>query len=844
MKYLILLCLSWSIAVFPAHAQKGRKSKSAAPAADAIKKYTSKCIAFKGLFPLFQDTATGTTYLQVNQQQLNQEFIYFSHVVDGVSDAGLTRGAYRGSRIFSIRKYFDQLEFLGANTRYYFDPESPLSRAAQANINQPVLSSMKIVAQNDSAFLIKADGIFLSESFQQVKSSPRSSNRKTKRWGLGKLSKTKSRYRQVRNYPANTDVVVDLVYQEAYPARGSSQAITDPRVVSLRVQHSLIEVPDNDFEARLEDPRVGYFTSQITDMTSAEAAPFRDVIHRWDLQKKDPAAELSEPIQPIVWWIENTTPYELRPIIKAGVLRWNEAFEAVGFKNAVVVKEQPDDADWDAGDLRYNVLRWTSSPSPRFGGYGPSFVNPRTGQILGADIMLEYVYLTNRLRAEKLFEADAAASGEWDEASGHRCDHGLHLHHANLAGMAMLQVQENSDAQQSKFLKESIYRLVLHEVGHTLGLTHNFMASTLHSPEELQDEALTLETGLTGSVMEYPAINLPTEKSQKVQFFDVAPGPYDMWAIAYGYAPALADPEAEAQRMKTLLDRSIEPALAYGNDADDMRAPGKGIDPRRMIFDLSNDPVAYAVQRLTMVENTYPGLVDKYTTDESSYQALLNAYRVLSREQLVSLNVISRQLGGVHVNRAAPGQDSTAIPYQPVPAELQKRAMSELRQWAFAPDALQVPTSLYNMLQPQRRGFNHFRRSEDPRVHDRVLGIQKQVLNQLLHPNVLKRMTDSEAYGNTYELEQFMTDLTSAIFSDDLNREVNGFRQNLQVEYVIRLTKVLEMSTYHTAAKSMALFELNRIQSMVKRYPGADLGTKAHRKMIDFLIGQAFDPKP
>ena len=170
-------------------------------------------------------------------------------------------------------------------------------------------------------------------------------------------------------------------------------------------------MPDNDFQPRFDDPRVGFFGQTINDMTSTSATPYRDLINRWHLVKKDPAAELSEPVQPIVYWIENSTPTEFRSTIKEAVESWNLAFEKAGFKNAVVVKMQPDDATWDAGDIRYNVLRWTSSPRPPFGGYGPSFTNPRTGQILGADIMLEWVFVTNRIQQDKLFDVAAMPGG-------------------------------------------------------------------------------------------------------------------------------------------------------------------------------------------------------------------------------------------------------------------------------------------------------------------------------------------------------------------------------------------------------------------------------------------------
>ena len=142
-------------------------------------------------------------------------------------------------------------------------------------------------------------------------------------------------------------------------------------------------MPEEGFVPRPDDPRIGFFMTEVDDLTGVSATPWKDMIHRWRLEKKDPSAAMSEPMKPITWWIENTTPEEFRPIIKEGVEKWNQAFEPLGFTNAVVVKVQPDDAEWDAGDVRYNVLRWTASPSPPFSGYGPSFVNPRTGEILG-----------------------------------------------------------------------------------------------------------------------------------------------------------------------------------------------------------------------------------------------------------------------------------------------------------------------------------------------------------------------------------------------------------------------------------------------------------------------------
>ena len=216
--------------------------------------------------------------------------------------------------------------------------------------------------------------------------------------------KDKTKIKSIRNYPENTNLEVEYVYSSPSVLNGGSEAVTDGRNVSIKVLHSLVAMPDNDFSPRFDDPRVGYFTTEVNDQTSTKSITYRDIINRWNLIKKDPELAISEPLEPITWWIENSTPLEWRETITNAVLQWNFAFEKAGFKNALVVKIQPDDAQWDAGDIRYNVLRWTSSPKPPFGGYGPSFVNPKTGQILGADIMFEYVHFTNRVLYDKIYD--------------------------------------------------------------------------------------------------------------------------------------------------------------------------------------------------------------------------------------------------------------------------------------------------------------------------------------------------------------------------------------------------------------------------------------------------------
>ncbi len=722
-----------ALALAPAAAGCARPSASQTPApkqaAGEKKDSTFKSIAevtkssrkLEGLFTVYQDTVTGALQLVLDESQLGKEYIYFMHTVDGVTEAGHFRGAFRGNNVFTIRRHFDKIEFVEVNSSYYFDPGSALHRAADANISPALLASEKIVARDSAGtVLIKADDLFLQEVFAQVKPSPDPNVKPGTSFALGNLSKDKTTIRAVKNYPLNTDVIVEYVYDNASPLVRGSGAVTDARYVSVVVQHSLIEMPENDFQPRYDDPRVGYFFTRLTDLTSTSATPYRDMIDRWYLKKKNPGAALSEPVDPIVFWIENTTPVEFRDIIREGVLRWNRAFEKAGFTNAVVVKVQPDDADWDAGDIRYNVLRWTSSPNPPFGGYGPNFVNPRTGQVLGADIMLEWVYMTNRVRYEKLYET-AAFGAEPTELIDDRfyCSLGHELHYSTLFGLQALKAYGAGEMEMKQLMRDGLTSLVLHEVGHTLGLNHNMKASQLHTPAEMQDKAMTSRMGLTGSVMDYENINLAKPGEPQGEYYTTTPGPYDLWAIEFGYSEAVADPAAEEARLDAILARSTEPALAFGNDADDMRAPGRAIDPRVMVGDMSSDAIGYMGERIGLVRDIMTGLKDKYATPGASYHELRNAYLILTGQHANAATVISRYIGGVYVDRGMVGQPGATQPFTPVPAAEQRRAMQSpprrlVRSGRVrrAGRALQLPADAASRL----RLLRHDRGSQDPRT--------------------------------------------------------------------------------------------------------------------------------
>ena len=838
MKLSRILLACAAMFVMPAQAQlfkskKKAKTNTQAPtkktnASSTIVEKTKGMIPMPGLFKLYQDTNTGEVFFQINADQLNKEYIHFTYTENGVVEVGHNRGSYRGSRIITFKRRYNQIDVFQNNTNYYFDPKNEVSKAADANISNSILASEKIIASDSQeAFLISADALFLGDKLHDINPGGRGPRKGFK---LGRIAKDKTYYERIKNYPENTDFVVNYGFDNPAP-EGGSESVADNRYVNVLLQHSLIQVPQNNFKPRRDDYRIGYFTEQINDMTATGYTNYKDLIHRWHLEKKNPELAKSEPVEPVVWWIENTTPKYLRPIIKHAALQWNKAFEPLGFINAVQVYEQPDTAKWDAGDIRYNVLRWTSSPNPPFGGYGPSFVNPRTGQILGADIMLEYIFLTNRVRLTDVYEVP----------KGHDfCHAGTVLHEEWNKAQTWAQISQLDSGELTRLLEESLHYLILHEMGHTFGLNHNMKASQLNSPEELLNPELTYKRGLIGSVMDYPAINLPPKKDIKVQYEQVEPGPYDLWAIEYGYSVGFEDEAEEEQRLQQILMKSVMPEHTFGNDADDMRAPGKATDPRVNVGDLSNDAITYSIQQIELAESIMPKLLERYGHDQHSYEALRKSYSLLFGSYSKNGGIISRYIGGVYVERFMPGL-SDKKPYQAVPAAEQRRAMEALAKHIFAPDAFKVPDGLVYYLQTQRRGFNLFPKSELPSIYEAILNTQNSVLAHVLHPTTLDRLNESFFVGNTYTQSEMLRSLSDAIFESDLNGQPNTMRRNLQISYTEQLIGILKAKRgYDGVTKASVMAEIKRIEKWMRTSTQV-YTVKTHRDYIAQLIDMALN---
>ena len=745
----------------------------------------------EGFMNILHETEKDKYYLIIEKNKLNKEFIYFTYILNGPQAVGASGGSLGEGYILEFRMFKDDIGLYKINTKFTYDEPNKITQSKLTNIIEAFMGRFKVVVKEEDRFLISADKLFLSEILTSVTPNIPREYAEYYDLNLGKLDKEKTYIADIRNYPKNTAVEINYGFFNAKPKpSGSVDAVADKRYTFISARHLFVEMPDDKFEPRVADQRVGYFSQKVTDLSTYDTYPARDLMNRWRLVKKNPDAELSEPVEPIVFWVENSTPEEIRPFVVKGIEGWNAAFEEAGFKNAVVAKIQPDDAEWDAGDVQYNVVRWASTPSPRYAGYGPSIANPRTGEIIAADIVQEFNAIKRGYTYRKL----------WGYS-------------------------EDKDP-----LEQWIVSLTMHEVGHTLGLRHNFKSSWIYDADEIHDTSITGKSHI-GSVMDYDPINIAPEGKEQGNYFPHAPGLYDRWAIKFGYTPNLSDSEREE-----ILSQSVLPELIYGTDGDAMGSPGSNIDPRAKRYDLSGDPVKYTSERIDVINSKIKELPSIYLTEGETSTEFRSTFFSLTREKGRFMEGVSRLIGGVYSNRVVNGQEGIT-PFEAVAYDDQKNAMNLISTKLLSNNAFTFDPEILKYLQSEKRAaYSPSRGNEDPQLHDLVLGMQGRVLAHILHPRVMQRLVDSAQYGNTYMPQEVLDDLFNAIFVQ--REEVNTFKMNLQSKYTDGLIDALADDSYDEISKSAIYSSLNEIEKFSSR-PYGDDSYKNHLKFINWKVNKA-----
>ena len=746
----------------------------------------------EGYLKIYSDEDAEAYFLKLDEEDIDKQFLYFAYIMNAPQGSLLTGGLPSDGKVLEFRNFKkDNIGLYQINTSYMNGDDNNIGTSTITNITEAFIENFKPVARTENSVLISVNNFLMSEKIESLSYVPQE-YREYVSVNYGRPDPSKTLIDKVFNNKTNTAVEVTFAYTNKSPNSDaySVAAVTDPRYLSVTGRHIFIKMPDEGYEPRINDHRIGYFVNKSTDLTSYENYPNFALINKWRLVKKDPSAPLSEPVEPIVYWVENTTPEEIVPAVVAGIENWNIAFEEAGFKNAIVAKIQPKDATWDAADYDYNVVRWSSEPDGRLLGIGPSVSNPLTGEIISADIV-------NKLLAVKL---------------GHN--------YRKLYGYT-----EDNDP-----LMQYITNLTLHEVGHTLGLRHNFRGSQLYSPTEIHNKDITGNT-IMSSVMDYDPINVAPEGVKQGIFFSTVPGVYDKWAIKFGYTPNLS-----SEDRKELLLESVKRELTFGTDDEAMSYPGNNIDPRTKRYDMSSDPIAYAADITKIIDKKINELPNIYS-DEETFNNYTDAFYRFFRTKGRFLETVAQQIGGVYINKIASSQkEYTSL--EAVPYEKQKQAMSLLAEKVFANGAMNYDQKILSNLIYERDtkdSLSEDGNNNDPDFHALVLSSQKNILRNILHPNVMKRLINSSLYGNEYMPSEVLEDLNSAIFIS--GEEPDTFKMSLQSSYVDLLLSGFKDGPYDEVSKGEIFNALQDVLDFTRK----NKFKSSHYSFLYFKVNSFFE---
>lgn len=736
------------------------------------------------------------------------------------------------------------------------------------------------------------------------------------------------------------------------------------RLVTIYYSVSLLK-PNPAYKPREADPRVGYFTTFYRDISRLkEETPWVRYVNRWHLEKRDPKLELSPPKEPIVFYVDSTTPIQYRRWVREGILEWNKAFEKVGFYDAVEVRQQDTVTgaymDVDPEDVRYNFVRWTSA---NLGfAIGPSRVNPETGQILDADVVLDDGFIRGWLRSYQQLLPEVAMEGlpaetvAWFE-SNPKWDPRLRLadpaerdvllqsrairHAQQLTGLIrgadergqpgsevpvmalrsgqpLLFAGQDSDGELGmryqqcaailgKSLDVSVMRtaldagildllqpaesgaqpkdetkddkkddkkqppkkkevlldglpewfvgpllkdLVMHEVGHTLGLRHNFKASSIHTLAEMNTPEFKGNKTITGSVMDYTPLNINFQDGpSQGDFNQISIGSYDYWAIEYGYG----------DNPKETLKGVSNPLHAYGTDED-----SAGVDPLIRRFDLGKDSLDYSESTMRLVRFLRGKLLDKVVKDGDPWSKVRDGYQLLLGRHTTALSTAAFWLGGAHTVRDRKGDPGDRVPVVPVSVEQQRRALKLIVENGFRDEAFGLTRELLERMTVEKwsdpGGFGALGQSEAWPIHDRILAVQGTAISLVMNPTTLQRVYDNELRiapgSDALTLPELLNAVTGEVFSElgSLKRgtarepSISSLRRNLQRELLDRLIDLTLPDAGFTAAykpiSNLVVVRLRDIKGSIDnalKTDGIDPYTKAHLTEASLRLDKALN---
>lgn len=823
----------------------------------------------EGLFTFYIDSTDQSVLMEVKPEQLGTIYLWNETRTGGdgfVGEGSLMSNSYP----FCLKRVGKSIMVIEKNLRLVVDSTTPGGmRKLEESMSDGLItqSAIKSLPHDSSkAVLIDAAPLFVrdAENWNYFLNQQA-------RTGLSFDAKA-SFVEAIKSFPLNSEITSRLHYKTNRPQGGD--ALQNPYSFYHLYHYSISTIPESDYVPRLADDRMGHYMTIFYDYRDVKKEiPLVRYINRWHLKKKDPSAALSEPVKPVVYWIENTVPEEYREAIKNGIEYWNQSLEKIGFKYAIQARQMPDTADWDPADIRYSVVRWSVTKNNPYAAIGPHRANPFTGEVIDADININADVIRNTLlqveRRVRPIGFDGMELGNrlpWEMDSVHSLHDLMYGCHAGTTGphVAQLGLQYLYSLPESEFIdKDSLAReylmqfmtfLVAHEVGHTLTFRHNFAASTINPFEMINDPAFAAREGTIGTVMDYPAPNIAGPGKKQGRFYGYSSGPWDDWMIAYTYSDfGTATPEEEWPRLKAIADRAGDPKLRYQTDEDTFANGPKGINPLSNWWDVGADVIEYYNRQIDISQVIWNDAIKKLEKPGRRYQDLTFAFTSAWQPYQFAATVVPKFIGGLYHSRMHVG-DAPGTPFTPVSAADQRRAMQLLSSRIFAPNAFDLPSSLLNKLNPEQLqdfSFSAFGVQQvDFPIHQAALNVQNMALNKLYNPYTLTRLlnnTERVAAGEApYTMYELFSDSRKAIWSElETGSAVNSFRRQLQLVHLEHLTNIFlgNSAAYPVDARSLASNDLAEIKRLANRAASStsDAMTAAHCREVIRQIDAAQD---
>ena len=788
-----------------------------------------------GFFTLHQKDEK--VWLEILPSQLNKPFFFSYNIPRSIGERGLYGSQMGGSKLVEFTKIGNQIQLIAKNTQFFAKEGTPQAQFVSESFSDSLMSSAAVVSAphpETKSILIEANALLFSDipGYQtRIEASfrmPFSLDTRNTSFSATKNTSTLTGL-EVKAHFAVPKLSAPPMTPSPVPTPPPPSATPDPRSMFVSFYYSFMPLPE-PMQARMADERVGFFTVARTDYTTDLNVKSKEhLLKRWRLEKKDANAAVSEPKEPIVYWLDKNIPEKYRESVSQGVLEWNKAFEKAGFKNALVVKQQQATDDFNNMDAKHASVRWFTGSDVGFA-IGPSQADPRTGEILDADIGMSDVFTRGARRA--VIEDLGRVRG----ADGELCDHAesaaQELHYALdlLEARGMELDSPQADALAKAYLKD----VIMHEVGHTLGLRHNFRASTVYDLKQIQDPNFTKINGVTSSVMDYTPYNISPKGEKQGEYVMSTLGAYDYWAIEFGYKQFASG--QEAQGLAQILAKASQPELQYDSDEDAGYGSMGGVDPMVNRFDLGADPLAYYKLRMKLSRELWDRLQNMNLATGESYERLTRSFRSGFSQLNRVAPLAAKYIGGVHIRRERAGSKNAV--YEPVSAAKQKEALALIAKDFFGTDSFKFKPEFIARLATDRFERTEADGSMQTSVARLVAGVHKEILDHVYSPSVATRLAEVGMKVNDPKESLGLADvydtLQEAIWTEaKTGQETSLIRRNLQREQLRRMTDVLvkPAGPWPADARSIMRENARQLAGILEKAlakPGLSKTTRAH----------------